>query len=56
LHLHPFYRKKFGFKKGDFPNSEWVYEREVSLPLYPKMSKEDIFRVISVIKKIIKEA
>ena len=54
LHLHPFYRKKFGFKKGDFPNAEWVYEREVSLPLYPKMKEKDIYRVIRTIKRIIK--
>jgi UDP-4-amino-4,6-dideoxy-N-acetyl-beta-L-altrosamine transaminase len=54
LHLHPFYKKKFSFKKGDFPNAEWVYEREVSLPLYPKMSKRDIYQVINTIKKIIK--
>jgi dTDP-4-amino-4,6-dideoxygalactose transaminase len=55
LHLHPFYRKKFGFKKGDFPNSEWVYEREVSLPLYPKMKEKDVKFIINTIKKIINE-
>jgi len=54
LHLQPFYKRTFGFKKGDFPNAEWVYEREVSLPLYPKMSKKNILRVIKSIKKIIK--
>ena len=53
LHLHPFYKEKFGFKKGDFPNSEWVYEREVSLPLYPKMSDEDVWRVINAVREIL---
>jgi len=52
LHLHPFYRKTFGFRKGDFPNAEWVYEREVSIPLYPKMEEKDIYYVIQVIKEI----
>ena len=42
LHLHPFYRETFGFETGDFPNAEWVYEREVSLPLYPKMRVEEV--------------
>ena len=56
LHLHPFYRKTFGFRKGDFPNAEWIYEREVSLPLYPKMSQRDIYRVISAIKNIVKKS
>jgi len=55
LHLHPFYRKKFGFKRGDFPNSEWVYEREVSLPLYPKMKYSDLAFVIQTIKNILNE-
>jgi UDP-4-amino-4,6-dideoxy-N-acetyl-beta-L-altrosamine transaminase len=53
LHLHPFYRKEFHFKKGDFPNAEWVYQREVSLPLYPKMSEDDVWRVITAVKDII---
>ena len=53
LHLHPFYRKEFRFKKGDFPNAEWVYQREVSLPLYPKMSEEDVWRVIGAVKEIL---
>lgn len=55
LHLHPFYKRTFGFKKGDFPNAEWVYEREVSLPLYPKMEKEDIQYVIENMKGIFSE-
>jgi len=53
LHLHPFYRKEFGFNKGDFPNAEWVYEKEVSLPLYPKMSEEDVWRVITAVGEIL---
>ena len=53
LHLHPFYKRIFGFKKGNFPNIEWAYEREVSLPLYPKMEEEDIEYVITSIKNIL---
>lgn len=52
LNLHPFYQK-LGFKKGDFPSSEWVYEREVSLPLYPKMKIEDVKFIIKTVKDII---
>jgi len=54
LHLHPFYRKFFGYKKGDFPNAEYVYERIISLPLYPKMSQEDVYCVIEAVEKIIR--
>lgn len=54
LHYHPYYKERFGFKKGDFPVTEKVYERIVSIPLYPKMSDKDIEHVISVIKKVLK--
>jgi UDP-4-amino-4,6-dideoxy-N-acetyl-beta-L-altrosamine transaminase len=53
LHLHPFYKDKFSFEYGDFPNAEWVYQREVSLPLYPKMSKDDLGRVIITVGKLL---
>lgn len=53
LHISPFYTKTFGFKRGDFPISEWVYDREVSLPLYPRMTDEDVKRVVSAVKEIL---
>jgi dTDP-4-amino-4,6-dideoxygalactose transaminase len=53
VHLHPFYKKKFGFKKGDFPNSEYVYNRIVSLPIHSAMSFNDAKDVVRAVKKII---
>lgn len=53
LHLHPCYSEAFGFRRGDFPNPEWVYEREVSLPLYPKMSTKDVWDVMRGIRSIL---
>lgn len=53
LHIHPIYGREFGLKWGDFPNAEWVYEREVSLPLYPMMSEEDVWRVVHSVGKIL---
>ena len=54
LHLHPFYVKAFGFKPEDFPVSTQVYERVVSLPIYPKMTDEEVEYVMQTIDKIIK--
>lgn len=54
LHLHPYYKKSFGYKKGDFPNAEYIYERIISLPLYPKMCEEDVHNVIGAVEKIVK--
>ena len=55
LHLHPYYRDRNGYKYGDFPNAEYIYERVISLPLYPKMKPSDIERVIDAVKTIIKK-
>jgi dTDP-4-amino-4,6-dideoxygalactose transaminase len=42
LHLHPFYRDTFGYARGDFPASEWISERTLSLPLSPKLTDGDV--------------
>ena len=53
LHLHKYYKERFGFKKGTFPKAEWIRERTVSLPLYPHMSKKDIEDVIKAVEKMV---
>ena len=53
VHLHPYYRKQFGFKRGDFPESEYVYDHIISLPLFPRMTEADARDVIAAVKKII---
>jgi len=52
LHLHPFYQKKFGYKKEDFPVAEKYYEGAISLPLFPKMTNRDVESVIKTVKSI----
>ena len=53
LHLHSFYRKTFGYKRGDFPNAEYVSDRTVSLPLSPKMTDQDVEDVIRAVRKVV---
>jgi len=55
VHLHPYYRETFGYKRGDFPYAERVYDSIVSLPLYPKMTDEDVEDVIAAVKKVIRQ-
>lgn len=52
VHLHPYYQK-LGFKKGDFPKSEFYYKRSISIPIFPRMSHDDINFVISTLKEVI---
>jgi len=53
LTMHPYYRDTYGFKEGDFPQAETTFERIISLPLYPKMSKQDTEDVIEAVKRIV---
>jgi UDP-4-amino-4,6-dideoxy-N-acetyl-beta-L-altrosamine transaminase len=52
VYYHPYYQK-LGYKKGLCPNAEKLYERIISLPLFPKMAKEDIMYVIKIIKDLV---
>lgn len=53
LHWQPFYQKNYGFKQGDFPVSENFYHREISLPIYPDLSKDDQGRTIERLLELI---
>lgn len=54
LHLHKYYREKYGYRKGDFPNAEFFSERVISLPFYPSMSEEEMKYVCKKIKECLK--
>ena len=51
LYLHPYWRDTYNLKPDDFPNSQYTYERVISLPLYTKMSDEDAVRVVTAVKE-----
>jgi len=51
--LHKFYRETYSYKVGDFPNSEFIGERTISLPLSPSMSQSDVSDVIKAVLKLI---
>ena len=55
VHLHPYYRERFGYQRGDLKNAESLYDRIVSLPLYPGMAEEDVRDVIRVVRNVISE-
>ena len=55
LHLHPYYQKIFGYKKGDFPNAEWISDRTVSLPISAKLTDEDVEDVIEAVNETLGE-
>jgi dTDP-4-amino-4,6-dideoxygalactose transaminase len=53
LHLHPYYRQRYGFTRESFPIATREYERTVSLPIYSRMTDDDVADVIAAIHEIV---
>jgi len=53
IHNHPYYKDKYGYTYEDYPVANAVYEKSLSLPLYPDMSSEEIAFVIKNVKEIL---
>jgi dTDP-4-amino-4,6-dideoxygalactose transaminase len=51
IHFHPYYKKTFGYKNGDFPNSEFISDRTLSLPFSAKLNDEDVGDVVGALKE-----
>jgi len=54
VHLHPYYRDRYGFTPADFPVATREYERLVSLPLYPGLSDGDVEDVIEAVRTVVR--
>lgn len=54
IHLQPYYKKKFKFRKGDFPVAENFYEEQVSLPIYYSLKNKEVNYIIKQIKNLLK--
>ena len=52
VYLHPYY-KKLGYKKGECPVAEDIYNRMITIPLFPSMNDKDIKDVIAAVKKVL---
>lgn len=52
VHLFPYYREQFGFKRGDFPHAEAISDRIVSLPLFPAMINADQDRAVAAMANL----
>jgi len=53
VHLHPYYRERFGYSGGEFPVAEAAYETLISLPMFHGMSDGDAEDVIQAVKKVL---
>jgi perosamine synthetase len=53
LHLHPYYRRTYGYAPDDLPVAKLQYEREISLPIYPDLTDDDVDYVVERLAAII---
>ncbi|HEV2147365.1 MAG TPA: UDP-4-amino-4,6-dideoxy-N-acetyl-beta-L-altrosamine transaminase [Longimicrobiaceae bacterium] len=53
VHLHPFYRERFGTSSGTCPMAEHAYERMVTLPMFPQMTDADVDDVVAAVAKVV---
>ncbi len=55
IHLMSYYKKKYGYKKGDFPIAEKIGASTITIPLYPKLTSEEVNYIIRTINTITKK-
>jgi len=53
LHRMSYYEKTYNLKPEDYPNTEKIWERLVSLPIYPGLSDDELMYICKAIKKIL---
>jgi dTDP-4-amino-4,6-dideoxygalactose transaminase len=52
LHLHPYWRERYGLDAAMFPHSQRAYERLLSLPIYTRMTDADVQRVVGAVRAV----
>jgi dTDP-4-amino-4,6-dideoxygalactose transaminase len=52
LHRQPFYAGKYGYTPAQFPVAEGLYPRLVSLPIYTRMTDEDVESVVAAVADV----
>lgn len=55
VHLHPYYRETYGYRRGDFPQAEYISDRTISLPFSPKLTDGDVEDVIDAVKYLVND-
>jgi perosamine synthetase len=53
VHLHSFYRRRYGTGPGMFPVAEDNFERLLTLPMFPRLTDRDVQDVIAALDKVV---
>lgn len=52
-HLLTYYRKQYGYKSGSFPVAERIGASTISLPLYNRLTDDEIDYVIETVRRVV---
>jgi perosamine synthetase len=52
LHLHPYYQEEFGWRPEHLPVATALWERLVSLPIFPGMRDDEFDHVVRTVKSV----
>jgi UDP-4-amino-4,6-dideoxy-N-acetyl-beta-L-altrosamine transaminase len=52
VHLHPYYRERFGYEGGEYPVAEKAYDSMITLPLFHSMSDHDVEDVVRAVRRV----
>ncbi len=55
IHKHPYYQERFGYRNGDYPIANKVFDESLSLPIYPGLSDKEIDFIIDNVQKLVDE-
>jgi perosamine synthetase len=53
VHLHPYYRERFGHARGDYPVAEGAYDQLITLPMFHAMTDQDVNDVVAAVTKVL---
>lgn len=53
IHLQPYFRDRFGFRRGDFPVTEHVADRTIALPFFNNLGQDQIEVVAASLSRAI---
>ena len=56
LHMHPYYRDAWGYRPEHLPAARSAYDRIISLPLHPRLSRTDLDFIVETVHRIVAES
>ena len=53
IHKHPYYKERYAYDNAAYPVANDVFERSLSLPIYPDMLDEEVAYVIEQVSELV---